>query len=112
MLSFRFCAHLLIWQLLLVFVYAIWHGFKFGVEKVLRLSYPICFAFQSSTRIHSLRICLQSSDQEKVHVSWSSETIHANMSANLHVRVIHASIVLIACSPLKGINSAYYLSHF
>ncbi|XP_065065814.1 integrator complex subunit 1-like [Rhopilema esculentum] len=48
-----------------------------------------------------------SSDQEKVHVSWSSETIHANMSANLHVRVIHASIVLLACSPLKEPNSDY-----
>ena len=45
----------------------------------------------------------QSSDQQKVHVNWGVGTLHENMSASLHVQVIHASIVLLTCRhPLTG----------
>eukprot|EP00794_Sanderia_malayensis_P009153 gene9152-10125_t len=43
-----------------------------------------------------------SDNQEQVYVSWSDETIHSNMSANLHVRVIHAVIVLLTTGPPCG----------
>ena len=45
---------------------------------------------------------IQSSDQEKVHVNWGVDTLHEKMSANLHIRVIHASIVLLTCTSLPG----------
>lgn len=48
-----------------------------------------------------------SSDQEKVHVSWSAGTLHDSMSASLHVRIIHASIVLLTCCPLSDPDAGY-----
>ena len=54
----------------------------------------------------------QSDNQEKVYVSWSEETIRPNMSAELHVRVVHASIVLLTCGPPNGMWISLYLFSF
>jgi len=82
--------------------------FEQGVKTYQALLQLFTCGLQKS--LQSSEFSLQwSIDQQKVHVNWGVGTLHANMSANLHIRVIHASIVLLTCSPSPDNNADYAL---